>query len=35
MDNFNNETMFSDIKNTINYVITNYHKFLLTNNFLK
>jgi hypothetical protein len=29
MDNFNNETMFSDIKNTINYVITNYHKFLL------
>ena len=29
MDNLNNETMFSDIKDSINYIITNYHKFLL------
>ena len=29
MDSYNNETIFSNIKDSINYVIENYHKFLL------
>ena len=29
MDNYNNDTFLSNIKNSINYVIENHHKFIL------
>jgi hypothetical protein len=29
MDSYNNDTFFSNIKDTINYVIENHHKFIL------
>ena len=29
MDSYNNDTILSNIKDSINYVIENYHKFLL------
>jgi hypothetical protein len=29
MDSYNNETIFSNIKDSTNYIIENHHKFLL------
>jgi hypothetical protein len=29
MDSYNNDTFFSNIRDTINYVIENHHKFIL------